>query len=183
MTTEVYHDFVSGFDNITASGNATYGNDTFNGTTETYPTEPDCIASVATVAYDYCIPIDDLSRVDSWIADPAFWPTIVVYGVTFTLGLIGNSLVVIALLCDRKSRNVTSLFLVSLAIADITFLLVCVPYETLAKLQTYWRGGRIFCKFAGFTELLSASASVLNLAAVSLERYVLTSLSSVGKVI
>jgi len=62
--------------------------------------------------------------------------------------------------------------MISLAVADLLFLLICVPYEMANKLVLYWDGGVpvSLCKLAGFVEMLSALASVLNLTAVSVER-------------
>ena len=65
----------------------------------------------------------------------------------------------------------TSSFLISLAVADLLFLLVCVPFEMTAKLAAVWAGGLVLCKLAGFIEMLSATSSVINLTAVSVERY------------
>ena len=113
----------------------------------------------------------DLDMVkEPWVEDRAFWPTSLTYGLAFFIGVIGNSLVVFALLADKKARNVTASFLVSLAIADLLFLLLCVPYEYASKFTGYWSGGRALCKISGFIEMLSASASILNLSAVSVER-------------
>jgi len=109
---------------------------------------------------------------EEWGDDSAFVPAILAYSVAFTFGFLGNSLVALALLGDRKYRSLTSSFLVSLAVADIVFLLVCVPYEIVAKMSSSWAGGRVLCKLAGFVEMLTASSSVLNLTAVSMERYV-----------
>ena len=91
----------------------------------------------------------------------------------FVVGVVGNALVVFSLLVDRKSRNVTSSLLVSLAVADLVFLLVFVPYEAAVKMATTWVGGVILCKVSGFSEMLSAVASILNLTAVTVERWVL----------
>ena len=84
-------------------------------------------------------------------------------------GVTGNFLVIFALVGDKKARNATSAFLVSLAAADLVFLLVCIPYDTVSKFG-YWRAGKPLCKLSGFAEMLSASASILNLTAVSVER-------------
>jgi len=100
----------------------------------------------------------------------AFYPYTVTYSLTFVLGLVGNVLVVLALFIDRKTYNVTSAFMVSLALADILFLVVCVPYETALRLFSFWVGGVVLCKLAGFVEMLSAMTSVLNLTAISVER-------------
>jgi len=57
----------------------------------------------------------------------------------------------------------------------LLFLLVCVPFEVAARLavSTIWAGGLALCKLAGFVEMLSATSSVINLTAVSVERYVM----------
>ena len=125
--------------------------------------------------YSYYLPGEQIEQIRTkWTDDPAFLPTAIVYGITFLIGVTGNALVVFALLGDKKSRNATSSFLVSLAIADLLFLLFCIPYETAAKLLQagYWSGGLALCKISGFVDMLSAAASILNLTAVSLERYV-----------
>ena len=54
--------------------------------------------------------------------------------------------------------------------ADLLFLLVCIPYDTAAKMTLEWFGGLGICKFYGFVEMLSAVASIMNLTAVSVER-------------
>jgi 7 transmembrane receptor (rhodopsin family) len=70
----------------------------------------------------------------------------------------------------RTGAGVTSSFLVSLAIADVIFLLVCVPHELTTRMIEAWTGGRMLCKLYGYVDMLSAFASVLNLVAVSVER-------------
>ena len=77
----------------------------------------------ADVHADYFFYVSDLDTIhQSWTDDRAFFPSIFTYGLTFILGLIGNALVLVALLGDRKSlRNVTSILMASLAIADLLF--------------------------------------------------------------
>ncbi|XP_064605777.1 galanin receptor type 1-like [Liolophura sinensis] len=107
-----------------------------------------------------------------WIHEAHFLPTVIVYGVTFLIGIIGNSLVIFAMVGDKLSRSVTSSFLVSLALADIVFLVVCVPYETAKYFIGHWAIGTVLCKLVGFIEMMTAVTSILNLTAVSIERYV-----------
>ncbi len=118
-----------------------------------------------------CLPGNAIySQLQKWTDDPGFYPTSITYGLAFVIGVAGNALVVFALLGDKKARNATSSFLVSLAIADLLFLLTCVPYETAAKLSTYWKGGQVLCKISGYVEMMTAAASIINLTAVSVER-------------
>ena len=122
--------------------------------------------------FDYVYYVEDLTQVsEPWSEDTAFLPTSIVYGIAFVAGLSGNILVMFTLLADKQWRSVISFFLFSLALADVVFLLVCLPYEIILKFSSGWTGGKAFCKLAGFVEMLTALTSVLNLVAVSIERY------------
>ena len=101
--------------------------------------------------------------------DPTFLPTIIVYAIAFFVGVMGNTIVVLVLLVDKKARNVTNSFLVSLAVADLLFLLLIVPYDVAVKLLDL-AVGRAFCKLSHFVEMLTVSASIWNLTSVSVER-------------
>ncbi|CAL8104804.1 unnamed protein product [Orchesella dallaii] len=103
--------------------------------------------------------------------NPAFYPIVITHAITFVLGIIGNVVAVSVMIGDRKGRNATNLFLVSLAVADLLLLLLCIPLEVLQYFLQFEDNG-VICKVARYTELLSASASVLNLCAVSFERFI-----------
>ena len=106
-----------------------------------------------------------------WSVNSMFSYIIVTHSVTFLFGLVGNVVVVVVMVGDKKYRNATNLFLVSLAVADLLLLLVAVPLETLQYFVVQWDAdAAAVCKSAMFAMLLSAFASVLNLAAVTLER-------------
>ncbi|CAI9728833.1 2-like peptide receptor [Octopus vulgaris] len=107
-----------------------------------------------------------------WIQEPHFILTVIVYSICFIVGLIGNGLVVFAMCADKKNRSVTTSFLVSLALADLLFLMVCVPYEVTKSSIAHWSTGIFLCKFTGFIEMLTAVGSIFNLTAVSIESYV-----------
>lgn len=106
-----------------------------------------------------------------WTVDDShFLPTILVYCLTFVVGLTGNVLVVYAVVCSRNMRSITASFMISLAVADILFLIVCVPYNTIEFVNLDWQLGPGLCKLSVFTEMLSAFSSILNLSAISVER-------------
>jgi hypothetical protein len=104
-----------------------------------------------------------------WKANGMFFYIIITHSVTFLFGLVGNVIVVVVMVGDTKYRNATNLFLVSLAVADLLLLLVTAPLETLQYFVVQWVADAV-CKSAKFAMMLSAVASVLNLAAVTLER-------------
>ena len=64
------------------------------------------------------------------------------------------------------------MFLFSLAGADLIMLMVCVPIEIVRMFAMALNFGSLFCSVRSYMELLSFSASVLNLTLVSLERWV-----------
>ena len=105
-----------------------------------------------------------------WIVNPMFFNIVITHSVTFLFGLVGNVVVVVVMVGDKKYRNATNLFLVSLAVADLLLLLVTAPLETLQYFVMQWDAGAAVCKSAMFAMMLSAVVSVLNLAAVTLER-------------
>lgn len=118
--------------------------------------------------------LEDLDSLkEPWtVNDGHFLPTILVYGLTFVIGLTGNILVVYAVVCSRKIRSITASFMISLAVADILFLIVCVPYNTIEFVKLEWQLGPSMCKISNFTEMLSAFSSILNLSAISVERFI-----------
>lgn len=123
-----------------------------------------------TVGFYFYEDIEKLKVSTTWMHEPHVVPLVVIYGSVFLLGIVGNGVVIFSVLGSRSSRSVTFTFMVSLAIADILFLMVVIPHETLRMVIGGWPGGRIFCKISGFTEMLTAVASILNLTAVSFER-------------
>ncbi|XP_045608279.1 allatostatin-A receptor [Procambarus clarkii] len=126
-----------------------------------------------TYFWDNCIHLEDpLEMRKPHKANPSFLPIVVTHALTFLLGVSGNSIIVVSMAKDKGTRNVTSWFLVSLAVADLLLLLLCVPLETLQYFLWTPHLSLPVCKLSSYCELLSAVASVLNLTAVSLERYI-----------
>ena len=107
---------------------------------------------------------------EPWMVNNDFTLLITSYAVTFFIGVLGNVTAMMGMIGDRKSRNATTLFLVSLSAADLLLLLVCAPLETLQYFVIHWDEAGTICKLIKYAEVLSAMASVLNLTAVSLER-------------
>lgn len=115
--------------------------------------------------------VGDLSQLHKpWLTETDFIPTVVIYGLAFTVGIVGNCLVIFAIVGDIKQRTNTTMFLLSLATSDILFLLVCVPYEVSRHFIDHWQLGAFLCKLSGFIEMMTAVLTVLNLTIISIER-------------
>ena len=57
---------------------------------------------------------------------------------TFVVGVVGNTLVVVTVARDKKMHTVTNYFIVNLAVADLLVLLFCVPVSVV---PVYLYGG------------------------------------------
>ncbi|XP_071532216.1 galanin receptor 2a-like isoform X2 [Panulirus ornatus] len=103
---------------------------------------------------------------------PFFFLYLTTYLLTLIFGIMGNVAVIALMAGDRKSRNTTNMFLVSLSLADLLMLLLCVPLEIVYFFVVLWDSGGTVCKIANYFMMLSFTSSVLNLTAVSLERFI-----------
>ncbi|GFN79896.1 G-protein coupled receptor [Plakobranchus ocellatus] len=97
-------------------------------------------------------------------------PTI--FGFILVLGLFGNSLVIIVVLADKHMRNTTNILILSLAFADLFFILFCVPFTATGYATTVWPFGQVGCKMAQYAMHVCAYASVYTLVLMALDRYV-----------
>ena len=78
--------------------------------------------------YDY-----DYNASISYIPLEELVPVSIVYGLTLLLGIIGNGLVIFAIIRFRRMQNVTNIFLTSLASADLLLVIICVPIKVSTR--------------------------------------------------
>ncbi|KAF7995618.1 hypothetical protein HCN44_006725 [Aphidius gifuensis] len=101
-------------------------------------------------------------------------PALVVYSITFCLGLTGNLVIIASTLCPKLRplpSTPTNIFLGGLASADLILITFCIPVK-IAKLFSYtWTMGLFLCKSVHYMQSVSAICSVLTLTAMSVERY------------
>ena len=71
----------------------------------------------------------DYSNVDFSIPPEEIVPVALLYGLTFVLGAVGNSLVIFSIGHFRRMQTVTNVFLMSLSTADLLVILICVPVK------------------------------------------------------
>ncbi|XP_039333356.1 C-C chemokine receptor type 1 [Saimiri boliviensis] len=72
------------------------------------------------------------------------------YSLVFVIGLVGNILVVLVLVQYKRLKNMTSIYLLNLAISDLLFLFT-LPFWISYQLKTDWIFGNAMCKvLSGF---------------------------------
>ncbi|XP_006866863.1 PREDICTED: neuromedin-U receptor 1 [Chrysochloris asiatica] len=102
-----------------------------------------------------------------------FVPICAMYLLIFMVGTVGNGLTCVVILCHKTMCTPTNYYLLSLAVSDLLVLLIGLPLE----LYEMWRNypfllGTGGCYFRTLLFETVCLASVLNVTALSVERYV-----------
>lgn len=104
---------------------------------------------------------------------PFFFPVTSVYLLIFLIGLSGNLLTCAVIAKHKKMRNPTNFYLLSLAVSDLLVLLFGMPLEIYDLWQNYpFPFGEGGCYFKTFLFETVCFASILNVTALSVERYI-----------
>lgn len=108
--------------------------------------------------------------------DPVTVASILLVGIFLTLliflSIAGNALVCVAIWTDRGLRRIGNLFLASLAIADLFVAALVMTFAGVNDLLGYWVFGQRFCDTWIAFDVMCSTASILNLCAISLDRYI-----------
>lgn len=96
--------------------------------------------------------------------------------IIIAVSFLGNLLVCVAFKVNKNLRIVSNFFILSLAISDLITTIFVMPFDVdiIVKLGA-WNHGDTMCKFFTTVYLISAPASILNLLAVSIDRFRLIS--------
>lgn len=102
-----------------------------------------------------------------------FMPICATYLLIFTVGSVGNGLTCLVILRHKAMRTPTNYYLFSLAVSDLLVLLVGLPLELYEMWHNYpFLLGAGGCYFRTLLFEMVCLASVLNVTALSVERYV-----------
>ncbi|KAG8133402.1 hypothetical protein E2320_011183 [Naja naja] len=87
---------------------------------------------------------------------------------------MGNSLVITVLARSKpgKPRSTTNIFVLNLSIADLAYLLFCIPFQSTVYMLPNWSLGTFICKFIHYFFTVSMLVSIFTLSAMSVDRYV-----------
>ncbi|XP_012941704.2 cholecystokinin receptor type A, partial [Aplysia californica] len=94
---------------------------------------------------------------------------IALYSIIFVLALVGNLLIIITLIQNKRMRTVTNVFLLNLAISDLLLALVCMPFTLVPVLLMDFVFGSFMCVFIRYLQAVSVGVSCFTLVAISLE--------------
>lgn len=90
------------------------------------------------------------------------------------VGIFGNTLTIVSLLSDRKLRHTTTtVFVLSLAFTDLIFCSFNLPLTAVRFAYQKWILGPTLCGLFPFFFYLNVAASLFNMMAITINRYVL----------
>lgn len=92
--------------------------------------------------------------------------------IIIAMSVAGNLLVCLAIYTDRRLRKLGNLFLVSLALADLFVSSLVMTFAVPNDLTGRWLFGRRFCDTWIAFDVMCSTASILNLCAISLDRFI-----------
>ncbi|XP_023146076.1 chemerin-like receptor 2 [Amphiprion ocellaris] len=123
--------------------------------------------------YDYYLEYGDLEEleVDHKQREAMHIISVVIYIVSFVLGLIGNG-IVIWVTAFKSKKTVSSVWLLNLAMADFVFVLFLPFYIDYILRDFHWDFGVAMCKINSFMSVMNMYASVLFLTVLTIDRYV-----------
>lgn len=100
--------------------------------------------------------------------------SLLIFALIFILGVLGNTTVIAVLSRSTagKPRSTTNIFILNLSVADLSYLLFCVPFQSTIYMLPTWVLGAFICKFTHYFFTVSMLVSIFTLSAMSVDRYV-----------
>lgn len=95
----------------------------------------------------------------------------IVYGCNFVIGIVGNSMVVAVIYCYMKLKTVANIFVLNLAVSDLTFLITLPMWATFTATGYHWPFGGFLCKASAGLVIFNLYTSIFFLTALSIDRY------------
>lgn len=92
-------------------------------------------------------------------------------GIIIICAILGNLLVVVSVIRNRRLRVITNYFVVSLAIADILVALMAMPFNASVELTGRWLFSYRMCDLWNSFDVYASTCSILHLCCISIDRY------------
>jgi hypothetical protein len=111
------------------------------------------------------------SSFDDEVSDHFLYLIIPLYSLVFVIGTIGNILVILTVVTVKQMRNTTNALILHLAIANLSFVLMCIPHTIYIYVVHSYYFPRLLCKLANTLMYLSAYVSIYILVLMSIDRF------------
>lgn len=74
------------------------------------------------------------------------------YSVLFVFAVVGNILVILTLVQNKRMRTVTNVFLLNLAVSDLLLGVFCMPFTLVGSLLRNFVFGELMCKLIPYLQ-------------------------------
>lgn len=75
---------------------------------------------------------------------------ILLYALIFFVSVIGNLLIIVVLMANKRMRTVTNTFLLSLAVSDLMMAVFCMPFTLIPNILKDFIFGAAMCKIVAY---------------------------------
>lgn len=94
--------------------------------------------------------------------------TLAIFVLTFVFGSTGN-LLVLLVVAKKHSRSINDIFIVHLAISDLSFILLCLPVFIYMQVSTF-QGSLVYCKIIWPMMTVSFCAGIFTVTHMAVHR-------------
>lgn len=127
-------------------------NETTTNVTNTNSTVSTIVVTLSTIATEMTT-----RNTSAPVATTASWLSnghiqIALYAAILLLAIIGNALVILTLIQNRRMRTITNVFLLNLAISDILLGVLCMPITLIGTLLRDFVFGEVMCKLLPYLQ-------------------------------
>lgn len=95
---------------------------------------------------------------------------IIMYSITAILSFVGNTTVIIVMVCGKKSARDLKQLLINLAVSDITMAVFCIPFTYTMIITNRWIFLPALCPVVMTVQHLSVTVSVYTLTVIGIDR-------------
>ena len=130
------------------------------------------LLDISTIAYDSATNVANLTHRFFHFEGGFLKYIVIVSGILITIAtIIGNVLVITAVIKEKKLRKVGNVLIINLAVSDCLVGVIVNPIAIAYVITDNWIFGVEFCDFWVSMDVICCTASIVNLCAISYDRY------------
>ncbi|BFZ15517.1 hypothetical protein BsWGS_18556 [Bradybaena similaris] len=140
----------------------------------TTPDYASTATTTTTTTVANCTRLDNCTSVDDTVIwQPAVIQRVATIAFSMVLSLVGNTAIIILLNCSRyrKRNNRVNIFIIHLAIGDLTVCFCTMTTEILFVAFGHWVLGPAFCKILPYLQCITLASTTFILTSMSFDRY------------
>ncbi|NXT93176.1 GPR15 protein, partial [Anhinga rufa] len=127
------------------------------------------LSPATTVTFNYDYYEDDNCQYQYLQHMSTFLP--ILYTAVFLVGIVGNFILIVALVFKRQVQRLIDVFIINLAVSDFIFLITLPLWVDKEASDGSWRVGSFLCKASSYAISVNMYCSILLLTCMSADRY------------